>query len=158
MTTELTFYLDWLDAMREGVRDALLGLDADGLNWKPLPQETNSIYNLAQHCAWVEQWWIGTVLAGQPFPRPWNGDEDLEGRGDDASDLLFWLDEAATTSRAALLELSPDALLEARAVPRADGSERTVTVHWTIVHTIEHYAEHIGQMRLTRQLWQAQKG
>ena len=157
MTPEIQRYTDWLDSMREAVRQALRGLDADGLNWKPLPSGTNSVYNLAQHCAWVEQWWIGTVLAGAPFPRSWVGDEELEGRGDDAAELLFWLDEAATTSRAALEALEPGALDEQRVQRRDDGSDRTLSVHWIIVHTIEHYAEHIGQMRLTRQLWEAQK-
>ena len=156
MADEITFYLTWLDQMRQAVRDALLGLDAEGLNWRPLPTETNSAYNLAQHSAWVELWWIGSVTAQRPFPYPWEGDEELEGQGEDAADLLFWLDEAATSSKAVLEALTPDQLSETRPRSRADGSTDMVSVHWAIVHTIEHYSEHIGQMRLTRQLWEAQ--
>lgn len=156
MADESTFYLTWLDEMRQAVRDALLGLDAAGLNWRPLPAETNSVYNLAQHCAWVELWWIGSVAGQRPFPYPWEGDEELEGQGDDAADLLFWLDEAATTSKAVLGGMTHADLQDTRTRTRADGSISTVSVHWTVVHTIEHYSEHIGQMRLTRQLWEAQ--
>ena len=157
MTSEIDSYLSWLEAMRQNVRDALLGLDADGLNWKPLPAETNSVYNLAQHSAWVEQWWIGSVLAGQTFPYDWSDDQDLKGQGEDAADLLVWLDEAATVSKATLESLTPSALDELRTRTRADGSEEQLSVRWIIVHTIEHYAEHIGQMRLTRQLWEAEQ-
>ncbi|MEJ7655230.1 MAG: hypothetical protein WKH64_18800 [Chloroflexia bacterium] len=51
MRTEIAAYLSWLNEMRQSARDVLGGLAADGLNWKPLTADTNSIYTLAQHCA-----------------------------------------------------------------------------------------------------------
>jgi uncharacterized damage-inducible protein DinB len=153
--SETDFYLQQLAELREAVRDVLLGLPKEGLNWKPLPEEANSIYVLAKHSAWVEEWWIGCFLGRQP-ERDDRAD-DLEGTGEDAADLLFWLDEAATTSKSVIEQLRPEELEEMRTRTRSDGSEEQLSCRWTIVHTIEHYAEHIGQMRLTRQLWEAQR-
>lgn len=154
---EITLYLGQLAQLRQAVREALLGLAGDALNWRPLPEETNSLYNLAQHCAWVEQWWIGCVLGKQPVPYTWTDNEDLEGQGEDSADLLFWLDEAATTTRAVLETLQPEDLDGLHPVRRPSAPEKHYAGRWTIVHTIEHYAEHMGQMRLTRQLWEAQR-
>ena len=120
-----------------------------------MPEATNSIYNLAQHSAWVELWWIGSVAGRQPFPYPWEGNEELEGQGEDAADLLFWLDEAATLSHAVLGGLHDEQLDELRTRTRANGQQEQFSGRWIVVHTIEHYAEHLGQMRLTRQLWEA---
>lgn len=154
MTNEIHFYIEQLRERRQSVRDLLLGLTEEGLNWRPLAEGTNSIYALAKHAAWVEEWWIGTVIGQHPRGRAWEGDEDLEGHGEDAADLLFWLDEAATISEQVLSALDPPALDEERSVPRRDRSQ-SVSCRWAIVHTVEHYAEHVGQMRLTRQLWEA---
>ena len=154
MSDEIDFYVAHLDGLRQRVRDVLLGLTADGLNWKPLPAGTNSVYNLAQHVAWVEQWLIGHELGGRSFPYDWSQGQDLSGSGEDAADLLVWLDEAATVTADVLSHLEPGALDETRRRIE-DGIERTRSLRWLVVDTIEHYAEHLGQMRLTRQLWES---
>jgi hypothetical protein len=155
MSQEIDFYLTHLDHVRQAVRDVLLGLTADGLNWKPLPAGTNSVYNLAQHVAWVEQWVIGHELGERPFPHDWSQGQDLAGSGEDAADLLFWLDEAATTTGTVLASLERGALDGTHTKDEA-GVEVIRPIRWFIVDIIEHYAEHLGQMRLTRQLWEAQ--
>ena len=156
MTNEVQVYLSRLEAMRQSVREVLLGLAEEGLNWKPLPTGANSVYNLAQHVAWVEQWQIGHQIAGQPFPYDWSAGQDLLGQGEDAADLLFWLDEATTTTLA-ILETMTAEEMDADRLVDDNGSEREVAVRWFVVHTIDHYAEHLGQMRLTRQLWEARQ-
>lgn len=155
MTSELTTYTELLDEMRQAVRDALLGLYGEGLNWKPLPTDVNSIYNLAHHSAWVEDWWIGSFAAQQPFPHQWDNGEDLTGSGDDPADLLFFLDQAADRTNKFFATLTPDLLDAERTRTKNNGMTEALTVRWCIVHTIEHYSEHIGQMRLMRQLWEA---
>ncbi|MBA3944116.1 MAG: DUF664 domain-containing protein [Herpetosiphonaceae bacterium] len=155
MESEITTYTRLLDRMREDVREVLLGLYGAGLNWRPLPTDTNSVYALAQHSAWVEDWWIGSVAARAPFPHNWDNDEDLASSGDDPADLLVFLDQAAVRTAAFFATLDPDELGARRERIRRDGSVDTRSVRYCIVHTIEHYSEHIGQMRLTRQLWEA---
>jgi uncharacterized damage-inducible protein DinB len=153
MNAEITSYMEWLDRQREEVRQLLLGLTAEQLNWMPLPQATNSVYQLAQHIAWNELWWIGTKLAGRPFPYPWEGNEDLEGSGEDAADLLFWLDQAATTTADVLGGLEPSALDHTRTLTGSEGTNQR-SVRWILVHVVEHNAEHLGQIRLTLQLYE----
>jgi hypothetical protein len=155
MNNEIDFYLEHLSEKRQAVREVLLGLTADGLNWKPLPAGTNSIYNLAQHVAWVEQWQIGHELGGRPFPHDWSQGQDLKGSDEDAADLLFWLDEAATMTASVFADLEPGVLDSIRSVTE-DGVERSVPQRWFILEVIGHYAEHLGHMHLTRQLWEAQ--
>lgn len=156
MTNEVRVYLARLEELRQSVREVLLGLAEDGLNWKPLPEGANSVYNLAQHAAWVEHWQIGHQIAGQPFPYDWSAGQDLLGTGEDAADLLFWLDEAATTATAVLQPMTAEEMDGSRIIDH-NGREREVAVRWFVVHTIDHYAEHLGQMRLTRQLWETQR-
>ncbi len=156
VTNAIPTYRRFLDSQRDAVREVLLGLDAGGLNWRPLGEGSSSIYNLAQHCAWVETWLIGFVAGGRPFPYDWSENQDLLGSGEDAADLLFWLDEAATTTEQVLAELDQELLDIARQEdPSAHGEPQTR--RWAIVHAIEHYAEHLGQMRLTRQLWESRR-
>lgn len=154
MEKELTAYIQHLEQLRENIRDVLLGLTAEGLNWVPLAEDTHSLFQLAQHSAWNELWWIGTKLADRPFPYSWEGNEDLEGTGEDAADLLFWLDEAAATTNDVLSHLKATALEEQRMLSSDKGEEQR-SARWIILHVIEHYAEHIGQMRLVRQHWEA---
>lgn len=157
--SEQATYIELLDDMREGVRAVLLGLHGEGLNWQPLPTDTSSIYNTAQHCAWVEDYWIGFIAAEQGFPYQfpyrWDNNEDFNSSGEDPSDLLVLLDHAATRTAAFFAALQPGDLDASRTRTRGDGLQETRTVRWGIIHTIEHYSEHIGQMRLTRQLWEA---
>ena len=128
MSNEIDFYLGHLAELRQAVRNVLLGLTAEGLNWKPLPAGTNSVYNLAQHVAWVEQWKIGHMLGGRPFPYDWSQGQDLNSSGEDAADLLFWLDEAATATTAVLASLEPGTLDRAPGAPimRSAGIRQSV--------------------------------
>lgn len=152
MNTEISWYIERLEQLRDDVRQVLLGLDSDGLNWKPIPDTTNSIYMLAQQCVRVEQAWISQDMTGYA----WLGTEDLEGVAEDAADLLFWLDEAATATACALASLDSAALDKPMVVKR-NSDEFQRMPRSIIVHVIEQYAERLGTMRLMRQLWEAQR-
>jgi hypothetical protein len=45
--------------------------------------------------------------------------------------------------------------LEATRVRRSDGREFTVA--WALMHALDHATSHLGQIQMTRQLWE-QKG
>ncbi len=152
--SELATYAAFLDDLRERVRTVLLGLYGEGLNWRPLAA-ANSIYGLAQHAAWVEVYWVSTVVGAQPFPYDWGNNADLAASGEDTAELLTFLDEAAAHTAAALAVLSDSELGAVRQRTRRDGQAQEFTVRWCLIHTIAHYTEHIGQMELTRQLWEA---
>jgi hypothetical protein len=55
-----------------------------------------------------------------------------------------------------VLKSLPPGALDTTRTHTEDGVERIVPLRWFVVDIIQHYAEHLGQMRLTRQLWEAQ--
>ena len=149
MTPEITTYLDRINALRSDIWKELEGMDAAGLNWAPLPQDTNSLFVLATHCIGSEHGWIAESIGGEPKTRV----RPLEfvARGSSVDDLRERFEATAAESRrsfGALQEQDLDRTLEHPAYG-------PVTVRWAILHIIEHFSEHLGHMRLTRQLWQA---
>ncbi|GAC1654480.1 MAG: hypothetical protein NVS4B8_29660 [Herpetosiphon sp.] len=151
--TERTTALRMLAEARQELRQVLLGLHGAALNYRPLPN-TNSIFGSARHAAWVEDYWIGSIVARQPLRHP-DTMEDFESHGEDPSDLLFDLDQAAARTDAVLALLQPDDWGAMRERTRANGTVDRFSVRWCVFHTIEHYNEHVGEMTLTRQLWES---
>lgn len=127
----INVYLAHLDAARLAVREVLLGLYGPGLNWQPQPT-TPSLFALAHSVLMVEQREIAVALGGREAVA-------LALDNDDPSDLLFYLDDAASTTTAVLAALD----------------EHNLEVQERLLTTLEGYHEHLGRMRLTRQLWEA---
>jgi hypothetical protein len=70
-------------------------------------------------------------------------------RGEDIVPLRAMYDAVAGASEEILARLVESDLGVLRGEPPDAHS-----VRWCILHVIEHYNEHLGQMRLTRQLWE----
>jgi hypothetical protein len=134
------------------LRQVVAGLDADGLNWQPPAPETNSVAVLTHHALGSTRDWVCIAL-GLPRPQRSRGEEF----------------ETAFTSEAtalALVDALRDDTLRAFAeAPAVDWSEVVETVAqpgdpvttraYCLVHAIEHLREHVAQLSLTRQLWDA---
>lgn len=143
----LTDYLERLQNLHTQIQQAIAGLSPEALNWTPGP-EMNSLAVLVVHTAGSQRYWIGEV-AGQD---PANRDRDAEFRAQDwdEASLLELLATTLAHSQAMLARLTlPD--LEGQRVA-TDG--RAVTVAWALWHALGHTALHVGQMQLTRQLWE----
>ncbi len=148
---ELSTYLERLNALRSELFKTLEGLDAQALNWTPLPQETNSLFVLATHSLGAEQGWIAEVIGGVPPTRV--RAKEFLAHGNDVNELRERFEVVAHESETVLLALAETDLNQTR----AREPYGTVTVRWIIIHVIEHYAEHLGQIQLTRQLWENRK-
>ncbi len=146
MLSEVATYHDRLNALREQVLKTLEGLDAETLNWKPLASDTNSLFVLATHLIGSEHGWLGETLAGEPKTRV--RPEEFVARGDNLNDLAARFEETARDTTRILAGLKESDLEQMFPEERRG----TVSGRWIILHVIEHYAEHLGQMRLTRQL------
>jgi hypothetical protein len=108
----------------------------------------NSLAVLAAHVAGSEQYWVGEVAGGDPAHR--DRPAEFRTQGVDGSALVAGLDAALAHSQATLEKLTlPD--LEAL---RQAGDRGEVTVAWALFHNLEHIGIHLGQMQLTRQLWE----
>ncbi len=150
MIPEIQTDIERLRALRGDMLKTLDGASRAALNWKPTPRGTNSLFVLATHLRGSEQHWIHRVIGGQTIAR--DRDAEFRARGADAE--KFRAEFAANTraSEAVLGALSEADLNATRAAPNYGD----VSVRWVIVHVIEHYAEHAGQMSLTRQVWENQ--
>ncbi|MGE5139872.1 MAG: DinB family protein [Rudaea sp.] len=147
MNGEIETYLARLTGLRSEVWETLEDLDTAALNWTPLPEGTNSLLVLATHSLGAEHGWIAEVVGREPKTRI--RANEFRARGSGLEQLRERFEATARESERILSGLNESDLNETR----EGTSGETVTVRWAIIHVIEHYAEHLGQMSLTRQLW-----
>lgn len=152
-----TFFVDYINLLQQRhneILEALEGLPSEALDWSPGP-DMNSISVLVFHLTGAERYWIGDVAAQDPTPS--GRERDAEFRVHDVGmDLL-------KKSLADNLEYARNALekftiqdLETTLISARDGRKFTVT--WALLHALEHTTLHLGQIQLTRQLWEQSKG
>lgn len=148
MISEAQTYIERLREMRANMFKAAEGLNSTGLNWKPTRRDTNSAYVLMNHLLGSEKHWVLRTIGGQVIER--DRDAEFKSRGRDAATLRVTFEATARESEAILGQLSAADLDAMRKTNYGQS-----TVRWCILHLLEHYAEHVGQMTLTRQMWEA---
>ena len=150
-----TFFKDYLNLLQDchnSILEALDGLPPAALDWTP-GNDMNSISVLVVHLTGAERYWIGDIAAQDPTAR----DRDAEFRVRDVEmDVL-------KKRLADNLEYAHNTLdkftiqdLETTRVSARDGRE--FTVGWALLHALEHATVHLGQIQITRQLWEQSKG
>lgn len=152
MQTFFKEYLKLLQGCHDDILKALDGLPPAALDWTP-GHDMNSISVLVFHLTGAERYWIGDVAAQDPTAR----DRDAEFKVHDVGlDVL----KKRTTD---ILEYADKVLdkmslqdLETIRVSARDGREFTAA--WSLLHALEHATLHLGQIQMTRQLWEQSKG
>jgi uncharacterized damage-inducible protein DinB len=145
------FFTDYLNNLLElhgDIRGALQGLPQDALDWSP-GAEMNSLNVLVVHLTGAERYWIGDVVAGEPSGRDRAAEFRVSGLSTD--ELLRRLSDIEILAQRVLGPFALQALEEKRVSPR-DGREFTVA--WALGHALKHTALHLGQIQITRQLWE----
>ena len=139
------------------MRQNIAEFPSEALNWKPAGADTNSVAVLATHSLHSTRSWLCTAL-GEPLP---DRDRDSEFRvaEDDRDALLAFFDDMASQCNALF---GPARQVDWAAIRRThtrpDASDAIqVPAAWALLHAIEHLREHLGQMQLTRQLWDERK-
>ena len=152
MQTFFTDYLNLLQECHSEILEVLEGLPPTALDWIPGP-DMNSISVLVFHLTGAERYWIGDVAAQDPTER----DRDAEFRVHDVEmDVLRKrLADNLEYARNTLNKFTIQDLETTRLSAR-DG--RTFTVAWALLHALEHATLHLGQIQITRQLWEGSKG
>jgi len=150
MQTFFTSYLDLLQDCHNGILEALDGLTQDGLDWIP-GQNMNSISILLAHITGSERYWIGDIAAQEPSNR--DRDAEFRVRGVEADVFRKKLADNLEYARKILDKMS---LQELESV-RTSGDGRNLTVGWALIHALEHATLHLGQIQLTRQLWEQKR-
>jgi hypothetical protein len=132
------------------IRDAIEGLSAEALAWRPPAEDTNPITVLATHGLHSTRWWL-TIARGAPLPDRDRPSEFVAETGS-AEELLSFADQMVSDCRARLDPAEPFDAAAERSVP----DDEPVTSAWALLHALEHLREHVAQAQLTRQLWERQ--
>jgi len=136
------------------MRQAVQGLPAEALNWRPGGEDTNSIAVLATHALHSTRSWLSAAV-GEPRPerdRP----SEFRAEAADAATLLAFVDEMAAGCLA-LVDPAREVAWSARRGPYARfraGAPTHVAAAWALLHSLEHLREHVAHITLTRQLWE----
>ncbi len=140
-----------LRAARDDIHAAIDGLPTDALNWRPTPEDTNSIAVLAIHSLTSTRTWLA-VAVDEPLPSR-DRDAEFEATARTPAELLHFVDSAT----AVCLDLvSKERTVDWSALRRHWAQEQDVQplAAWALLHALEHLREHVGQISLTRQLWE----
>jgi uncharacterized damage-inducible protein DinB len=140
------------------MRPAVEGASPEAVNWRPSAAGTNSIAVLAVHVMNSTRWWL-SVATGAPLPDR-DRESEFVAEVADADALLSIVDDLARDCET-LLDSAGQVDWRAKhrtsTRGRPDASDE-VTAAFALIHAFGHLHEHIGQMMLTRQLWDARNG
>jgi uncharacterized damage-inducible protein DinB len=152
MLQEVHAYLTDLGELREQVKSLLEGLPQEALDWRPTEGKgelaTNSLAAMVVHLAGSETFWMKEIIGGKKIER--DRDAEFVARGLSSSELKAKIGAAAKVTGEVLSTLTEKQLEESR-----KWKDRSVNVRWCILHVVEHIAQHLGHIQLTRQLWLA---
>lgn len=150
LTTEIVAILATL---ADDILAELAAVPPEALNWRPPIADTNSMVVLATHTVGAGEWLILHLACGQPM----NRDRGAEFRAEGDLEPLraryaAWIDNA----RAAVAALPDSELSLVRRFNSSSGPQER-TVAWCLLHALDHTANHLGHIQLTRQLWERER-
>ncbi len=152
MLPEVHAYLTDLEELRDQVKSLLEGLPQEALDWRPIEGGgelvTNSLAVMVVHLAGSETFWMKEIIGGKRIDR--DRDAEFLTKGLSLSELQDKIGAAAKVTLETLSALREKQLEEGR-----KWKDRSINVRGCILHVIEHFAQHLGHMQLTRQLWLA---
>lgn len=146
-----TDYLNLLHDCHNGILHAIDGLSSETLDWVP-GEDMNSISVLVFHTTGSVRFWIGDIAAQESSNRDRDAEFRVKGVGMDV--LKKRLADNLEYARTALDKMSLQDL-EATRINPSNGNE--LTVGWALLHALEHATSHLGQIQITRQLWEQKK-
>ena len=130
------------------MREAVGGLDAEALDWRPAA-ETNSLAALVAHALEAERFLVASA-ADVAVERDRDAQFRVQVSGPDV--LLALIDRRETEIDGYLDLVGAEQL--GREIVR---SGRGRSGAWWLLHAVDHGREHLGQAMLTRQLWEARE-
>lgn len=136
--------LDVLEDQRKEVR-ALFSLTDDQLNWVP-QKSRNCIANLIEHITGAEAYWIQEVVMGTPVGRV--RDNEFQYRYRSKKELQNAYEYMAKATMNILQNKLTDEML----FDQRKAREQQFSIHWILLHMVEHNYYHIGQMNYIRGL------
>ena len=137
-----------LRRLQKEMEIALDGLPDEALAWVP-GEGMNSLAVLAAHTAGALRYWIGTMVGRKPTDRV--RAEEFSTTGLTAEQARRLLADALVEAVEVLAGVVSDDLGSMVLSPT---HQREFQVAFSLIHAVEHTAEHTGHMGVTRQLWE----
>ena len=136
------------------LRSSIEGLPVEALNWRPAGDATNSIAVLATHTVHSTRLWLSMTM-GAPLPER-DRDSEFRASVNDPAAFLRLVDELSKDCLAVLRSAEEvDWAAPRKTQGRGGDAPPEVAAAFALIHAGEHLREHVGQMLLTRQLWEA---
>lgn len=151
MDSELQTLSNALNDSLRRVIEAVEGLSADELNWRPPAPESNSVGVLATHVMGNIRQNALAVACGLPDERDRPG--EFAAQVDSADALVERARDLQRRLAERLAELAPGDLDTERRHPARGG----ISAREALLIPIRHAAEHIGHLDLTRDLMKASR-
>jgi len=136
------------------LRKTVEGVPVEALNWRPAGDDSNSLAVLATHTLHSTRSWLSIAL-GAPLPERDRPSEFTVSAAD--PDALLALVNGMSGDCNRLLEAASEVDWSAQRtthVRSSSGTAEEAPAAFALLHAIAHLREHVGQMLLTRQLWQ----
>jgi hypothetical protein len=135
------------------IRRCIADMPVDGLNWRPTPDDSNSLAAIAVHALTSTRSWLYVAL-GETLPERARLSEFEVVVADEQA----FRDSLQSLSEDSLAVLGSSEAFEGRTGRRTherpDPALPTeVPAAWALLHCLDHLREHVGQMLLTKQLW-----
>ena len=149
----LSFYeslLNRLEALHGDMTRCIAGLAPEALDWTP-GEGMNSLTALVMHITQVERHLVGGRVGQDSTGR--DAEAEFGASGLDEAALQQHMDDSLAHMRRIFEQLTLEDLRDQRKSP---ATGKFQTVGWLLCHTLDHTAEHLGQMAITRQLWDRQ--
>ncbi|MCH8814414.1 MAG: DinB family protein [Chloroflexi bacterium] len=137
---------------RDDMRTSIDGLPPEAINWTPPAPDTNSIAVMTHHSIFSTRQWFSVVVDEPPPER--DRDAEFKVEYEDADSLIAML---KTTVDECLALISKDRTVDWSAV-RSHWNPQTdvqLSAAWAVMHALEHLREHVGEIALTRHIWEA---
>lgn len=152
MVPEIAEYLQAIERVRTKIFETLEQAPHESWNWAPTSDETNSLFVMATHVIGSEHGWLYEILGNGEKTR--NRPAEFLAQGNSLDALRAEYDRVANQTGQVLTALTENNL----SAMHYRESHGNVSGRWIILHVIEHSSEHLGQMYLTKQLWEQKTG
>ncbi len=128
------------------LRQAVDGLDGEALNWRPVGDESSSVYVLVSHMMGMAKGMCAIARGEQPER---DRAAEFAATGISSQTLLALIDETQAQVEQSLQTMTEEMLTGTRAFAGAESTGGGMLVLMT-----RHLGEHLGHVTLTRQLWE----
>ena len=127
------------------LRQTLDGLEGEALNWRPVGDESSSIYMLVSHMMGMAGGMCAIARGEEPQR---DRAAEFAAAGTKSEALLKLIDDTQSRVEQALETITEDMLTDTRAFAAGESTGAGL-----LVLMARHLGEHLGHIALTRQLW-----